>query len=225
MNSSQFGILSDLHTDFGDYDFKEKKNVHYINAGDICHSNIRRNKFITKHPDVMTITGNHDYYGYEALPWKEASEHKYKWERDGLIIRGATLWTHMKTDYDYWLYSKCLNDDTMIHGMSYETYNHVHTVHKQWLFAGDADIIVIHHAPSYLSVTPRFKGDLANQFFVNDLDEKIMNLTKKPKLIIHGHVHSTNDYMIGETRVICNPRGYPRENTYYDSYEPRIIKV
>ena len=29
--------------------------------------------------------------------------------------------------------------------------------------------------------------------------------------IVHGHIHSQQDYMIGDTRVVCNPRGYPDE--------------
>jgi len=28
------------------------------------------------------------------------------------------------------------------------------------------------------------------------------------KLWTHGHMHNASDYMIGETRVVCNPRGY-----------------
>lgn len=30
-----------------------------------------------------------------------------------------------------------------------------------------------------------------------------------PVLHIHGHIHSNRDYVVGETRVIANPRGYP----------------
>lgn len=219
------GILSDLHLDFGNWDFKEKEKVNYINAGDICHTNLMRDWFNSKHPNIMTITGNHDYYGSHALRWENAPTHVYKWERDGHIIRGAALWTHMKTDYDFWLYGRSLNDVSFIKGMTYENYNETHRIHKEWLFSGDADILVMHHAPSYLSVSPKYKGDEANQFFANDLDQEIKNLTKKPKLIIHGHMHNPSDYMIGETRVICNPRGYPGETTYYNEYEPRIIEI
>jgi hypothetical protein len=28
------------------------------------------------------------------------------------------------------------------------------------------------------------------------------------KLWTHGHTHHCFDYVIGETRVVCNPRGY-----------------
>jgi hypothetical protein len=42
-----------------------------------------------------------------------------------------------------------------------------------------------------------------------------------PRYWLHGHVHKSLDYTIGDTRVICNPRGYPapggmRENPNFD---------
>ena len=36
----------------------------------------------------------------------------------------------------------------------------------------------------------------------------IMDNDKKIKYWIHGHTHDACDYMIGDTRVLCNPRGY-----------------
>ena len=42
-------------------------------------------------------------------------------------------------------------------------------------------------------------------------------LMGKPVLWVHGHVHRKADYMIGSTRVICNPKGYPGENTGFDA--------
>jgi Icc-related predicted phosphoesterase len=36
-------------------------------------------------------------------------------------------------------------------------------------------------------------------------------LASNALLWVHGHIHSQSDYHIGETRVIANPRGYPRE--------------
>jgi hypothetical protein len=28
-------------------------------------------------------------------------------------------------------------------------------------------------------------------------------------LWVHGHTHSSFDYLLNGTRVVCNPRGYP----------------
>lgn len=37
-----------------------------------------------------------------------------------------------------------------------------------------------------------------------------------PTLWVHGHVHHRNDYMVGDTRVVSNARGYPGEETGFD---------
>ncbi len=37
------------------------------------------------------------------------------------------------------------------------------------------------------------------------------------KLWVHGHIHKQSDYKIKDTRIICNPRGYPDEpNPHFD---------
>lgn len=36
----------------------------------------------------------------------------------------------------------------------------------------------------------------------------------QPTLWIHGHTHEKADYMIGNTRIVSNPRGYNRETLY-----------
>jgi len=54
-----------------------------------------------------------------------------------------------------------------------------------------------------------------NAAFVNSLDEYIID-HPQIKLWAHGHVHDRWDYMIGETRIICNPHGYPNEPRVWD---------
>jgi predicted NBD/HSP70 family sugar kinase len=45
------------------------------------------------------------------------------------------------------------------------------------------------------------------------------------KCWVHGHTHSTHDYMIGNTRVLCNPRGYPREYGLPEIYLPKYFTL
>jgi Icc-related predicted phosphoesterase len=68
------------------------------------------------------------------------------------------------------------------------------------------DVVVTHHLPSYRSVAPQYKDSLFNAFFVCDVEDVIRD--KGPQLWIHGHTHSSCDYEIGDTRVLCNPFGY-----------------
>ena len=69
-------------------------------------------------------------------------------------------------------------------------------------------VTVTHHAPSALSIAECYKDDtLMNGAFHSDLSEFILN-RPQIKLWTHGHMHNQSDYVIGETRVVCNPRGY-----------------
>jgi Icc-related predicted phosphoesterase len=69
-------------------------------------------------------------------------------------------------------------------------------------------VVVTHHAPSKASIKPQYAGDhLMNGAYSSDLSEFIL-ANPQIKLWTHGHTHDVFDYMIGSTRVVCNPRGY-----------------
>lgn len=76
-----------------------------------------------------------------------------------------------------------------------------------------AHVVVTHHAPAAASIAPRFVGKPLNAAFASRLDDLIEN--GRPSLWVHGHTHSSFDYRLGQTRVLCNPRGYPGENPYF----------
>jgi hypothetical protein len=81
----------------------------------------------------------------------------------------------------------------------------------QTVIEGQSDkkfVVCGHHAPSRLSTHPRYQHDtVMNGGYSSSLDEYIMN-HPQIKLWTHGHTHHTFDYMIGGTRIVCNPRGY-----------------
>jgi hypothetical protein len=75
-------------------------------------------------------------------------------------------------------------------------------------------VIVSHHAPSLRSVAPHWRSDQHSPAFASRLDTSIERWN--PALWIHGHVHDSFDYRIGETRVVCNPQGFHGENGAFD---------
>jgi Icc-related predicted phosphoesterase len=83
-------------------------------------------------------------------------------------------------------------------------------------FAGPT-VVVTHHGPQWLSVHPRYRADLLTAAFVSDLSALIMDF--QPNLWVHGHVHSSFDYSVGQTRVLCNPHGY------WDETPPSIPRL
>lgn len=70
-------------------------------------------------------------------------------------------------------------------------------------------VVVTHHAPSALSVHPRFAGSPLNGCFASNLDDLLDG--ERVALWIHGHMHHGVDCVVRGTRVICNPRGYVTE--------------
>jgi Icc-related predicted phosphoesterase len=80
-------------------------------------------------------------------------------------------------------------------------------------FAGPT-VVVSHHAVHWDSIHPQFRSDPVTGAFVSDLSELIE--TYQPTLWVHGHVHNSSDYLVGKTRVLCNPHGYGTENSSFD---------
>jgi predicted phosphodiesterase len=78
-------------------------------------------------------------------------------------------------------------------------------------------VVVGHHSPSYQSVHEQYRDQyLMNGGYHSELSEFILD-HPQIKLWTHGHTHHCFDYMIGETRVVCNPRGYAgHEDTGFD---------
>ena len=86
-------------------------------------------------------------------------------------------------------------------------------------------IVVGHHAPSKMSEHPRYANDkLMNGAYNSNLDQFILD---RPgiKLWTHGHTHEDFDYMIGSTRVVCNPRGYINYEDRADRFELKFVEV
>jgi Icc-related predicted phosphoesterase len=216
--------MSDLHMHRdAPWDFEPEPDVFYICAGDISEDYNFRNAWHNRHGDHMfAILGNHDYYG---TSFENAIRCTKMREVNGIKIAGATLWTDLINPMNWLIYTNGLIDSRFIEDLTHERMIETHQAHKEFLFSSEADIIVSHHTPSCQSIGDRYRGDLLNVCFSNNLDEQILNLKKPPKLWIHGHTHDSFDYMIGNTRVICHPRGYRNERNYYKTYKPLIIEL
>ena len=86
-------------------------------------------------------------------------------------------------------------------------------------------VVVGHHAPSKQSTHPRYKDEtIMNGGYSSDLSEFIMD-HPQIKLWTHGHTHEDFDYMVGSTRVVCNPRGYINYENKADHFKLVYIDV
>lgn len=180
-----------------------------------------------------------DFWG--NLHYLEKDTFKFIKDDESVIeFFGCTMWTDMNKgdpvlkEAAYYV----MNDYRQIHN-SDENYRKIsskdtctwHKESKTWLnkelknSTADKKVVVTHYAPSHLSVHPRYmnKQDmLMNFYYYSDLSD--IMLDHCVDVWCHGHVHNSFDYEVGNTRVLCNPRGYPHEGDY-ESYKPFIFEV
>lgn len=151
---------------------------------------------------------------------------------------GSTLWTDMN------LYGDAQKEDCMkeaarrlndfyyirMNGRLFTPQDSIdlHNTAAQWLekklkhehFDGET-VVVTHHAPSFASVVPHYQHDPLSACYASRLD----HLMGYSKFWLHGHTHSSLDYEIEGTRVICNPRGYARNELSNEnrSFQPALL--
>lgn len=86
-------------------------------------------------------------------------------------------------------------------------------------------VVVGHHAPSKASTHPRYKNEyMMNGAYSTNLDNFILD-RRQIKLWTHGHTHEDFDYMIGTTRVMCNPRGYDGYEERADNFKLKYVEI
>jgi Icc-related predicted phosphoesterase len=86
-------------------------------------------------------------------------------------------------------------------------------------------VVCGHHAPSKSSTHPRYKHEtIMNGAYSTNLDNFILD-RRQIKLWTHGHTHEDFDYMIGTTRVVCNPRGYDGYEERADRFELKVVEI
>ena len=85
-------------------------------------------------------------------------------------------------------------------------------------------VVVGHHCPSELSVAEQYKGNLLNAAFRSGLDAFI-EARPQIRLWLHGHTHYNFNYWIGETRVVCNPRGYVGHEASADWFKLQYMEI
>jgi len=226
--------LSDLHLEFhadGGAEFASRLDGRGVDAlllaGDIgvwrttADAVATLRLFTDTFPLVVFVPGNHEYYrgsphSVDALLERAAAElpnlhilaPNHPLDLGSRRIHGATLWFPDQPDNER--YAHLLNDFRLIDDFVPWVYER-HLEAREYFAASvrEGDVVVTHHAPSLKSTPPRFAGELLNRFFASDLESLIRDT--RPAVWLHGHMHDRVDYRIGETRVLCNPLGYPRE--------------
>jgi Icc-related predicted phosphoesterase len=203
-------------------------------------------------PHVVYVAGNHEFYHGR---WSESITHLrtecanypniYFLERDIKVINevsfiGATLWTDCNKGDPLTLHAltDMMNDYRVIRNdeHNFSKLRPAHTLHRHQQTISylkqvlpdlkDRKVVFVgHHAPSNLSTHPRYANEtLMNGGYHSDLSELILD---HPQIVLvtHGHMHDPFDYMIGTTRVVCNPRGYKGHDPQADVFELKYLDI
>ena len=86
-------------------------------------------------------------------------------------------------------------------------------------------VVVGHHAPSAQSIHEMYAHDsIMNGGYSSNLDEFILD-HPQIRLWTHGHTHHSFDYQIGNTRVVCNPRGYAGHESQSLTWKLQTVEV
>jgi predicted phosphodiesterase len=89
----------------------------------------------------------------------------------------------------------------------------------------DKVVVVTHHAPSFKSIHPSYVHDeLLNGAYSSDLEQFI---TDRPDILVwfSGHIHHPQDYIIGETKILANPRGYAGREEIADDFKLAYVSI
>lgn len=186
---------------------------------------------------VIYVLGNHEYYE-KKLPFKGGADILKEYangsnvhvlnndskEIDGVRFLGTTLWTNMNLQMNQNSIlvqaHKIMNDyrqivyegETELKGFQTIDAHNESVKFLEREFSKEFDgrtVVVTHHLPSEKGCYPEYArniNDSFNPFYASDLDEMIKDC--KAKLWIFGHIHHPKDFVIGDTRLICNPHGY-----------------
>lgn len=232
-------ILADLHKEFEPFDRTDTEADVVILAGDTDTKTkgIEWAKTAFAGRPVLYVPGNHEYYGccYQKHrgEMREAAGgsnvvllDRDSCEINGVVFLGATLWADFKLLGNQPLAmltaQGVMNDFKHIRTLpDYRKFQptdaaRIHAEERAWLekeleaAAGRKVVVITHNLPSMRSIPERYRTDPISAAYASNLDDLVER--SGALLWLHGHTHTACDYVIGRTRVLCNPRGYPQES-------------
>jgi len=204
---------------------------------------------------VYYVFGNHEFYDAEInfavrnfrdilhkmgihnirILDNETVEHK------NTIILGSTMWTNCNNQHPLAMYDveygmndyKCINyfdsstrekrklavSDTLILNTKFK--NKLEQFIK--LETDKKKMVISHHAPSILSIDAVYRtSPLAHAYYDNLFD---ILYDSDIRVWIHGHSHDPSCYMINNTQVLANPRGYVGYETLANDWLINTVEI
>jgi len=245
----KLGVVSDLHLEFSSIEIPCDGVDVLVLAGDI-HHNVKilhewMQDILSLYPTlhIVIVPGNHEFFGKSVSETLDAME-RMRSERchvllndaaviGGVTFVGGTLWARMPDEYKPQV-RHAMSDFKRIKGLNFGVMEQqfddcVCAVMDACDDSTGPVVVVTHFGPTLHSIHPKYGPPTVpiNRYFSNDLETTIRSCN--PTLWIQGHTHVSLDYKVGETRVVCNPRGYSKVKAQHpenpDFELPKILEL
>ena len=238
-------IYSDLHLEFGPFEPDEGDVC--VLAGDICTAEDADNPLYKRFwkrigerfNKVFYVMGNHEHYNNDfeetesilrtIIPDNTSLLNNTAEVYEGVNFIGTTMWSDFRgAKPDEMMKSQISMNDyrtIFVGDKNLSPYDVLYTFDEAISFFNRTipevtgkKVVITHHAPSFQSLNKDYGTQIPGAY-ASDLSHLIEY--HSPDLWIHGHIHETNDYLIGNTRIVSNPRGYynyavnPNFNPFY----------
>lgn len=232
----RFQVLSDLHLESSNMPFPKVEGVDAIFVvGDLCVDVEYGFDFLSRADvPVVFVPGNHEFEGQEYYARKEQlyrlGEQFGIQVLQGNIVQlgdvhvlGATLWSGFRLFPGEEAWAKKAAQD-LVHEFSVtrimergcdvlfspDRMQVIHDGELAWLESALNELkrektVVLTHFPLFKgSLADRYAHDMVSAYFVNDYQDKLGGMAD---VFCHGHTHTSFDYDVFGSRVLCNPRG------------------
>jgi predicted phosphodiesterase len=209
----------------------------------------------TRFLHTIYVPGNHEYYHYDYDDWNRAANELQTELGDRVTIAAGevrvpcinnvrfiacTLWADGGKNpleqimvqnglYDFRVIQKVKHGKQRTFTVSdmIELHLEQKSTLEQALFTefNGPTVVVTHHVPSYSLCHPRF-GTSINGGFASECSDLMLD-ADAPKFWIFGHTHDTVHRKIGETVLVCNPKGYKNEHrtSEFNQFSIKYIEV
>lgn len=239
-------LLSDLHMEGYHFMYEYAGEDLVVLAGDI-HTIGRHPDLINQIPvdiPILMVAGNHEYYSTEfgaTNEYLKDLENRFTnfhylqnepIEIGGVHFYGGTMFTDFKLygETEAWFAKmdakECIADFHWImkndRRWTVTDHEEEHQLFREGLELflkdeHDKRVVITHFMPTDKVSNPMYAGNKMNPYFTANM-ERFMGWKG---LWLCGHGHSSADVMIGDTRVVINPKGYGRENL--KGFNPNLI--
>ena len=232
---------SDLHLEFQDNkEYILNNPIEPIADILILAGDIVPFKIIDNHQDFFNyisrnfkttywIPGNHEYYYYNVdssrfLDTKIRENiflvNNCVKEVSGINLIFSTLWSNI-SESKRWLIQQSLSDFKVIKYIdclfNVDDYNLLHKDSLEFIqntlneTSDNKTVVVTHHVPTFVNYPEKYVNSKINEAFASNLTELIED--NNIDFWIYGHHHSnSNDFQIGNTKLVTNQLGYIKYN-------------